>query len=65
MSPNQQKRQPDYFMRTIQMAAIIGGCVYGGMQADKGIGTKFPIFTLSLSLIGVAIAIYILVRDNK
>ena len=65
MSLNQPKKQPDYFSRSIQMAAIIGGCVYGGYQADKGIGLKFPVFTLILSLIGVALGIYIFVRDSN
>ncbi len=43
----------------------MGGCAYGGFQADKAIGLKFPVFTLVLSLIGVALGIYIFVRDSK
>lgn len=64
MSPNQPKKQPDYMSRSFQMAAIIGGCAYGGYAADKAIGLKFPVFTLVLSLIGVAFGIYIFVRDS-
>jgi len=47
------------------MAVIMGGCAYGGFQADKSLDFKFPIFTLLLSLIGVALGIYIFVRDSK
>lgn len=65
MSTNQPKKQPDYFSRSIQMAVIIGGCAYGGFQADNSLGLKFPSFTLTLSLIGVALGIYIFVRDSK
>jgi hypothetical protein len=65
MSLNQPKKQPDYLSRSIQMAVIMGGFAYGGFQADKGLGLKFPVFTLILSLIGVALGIYIFVRDSK
>lgn len=65
MPTNQPKKQPDYFSRSVQMAVIIGGCAYGGFQADKSLGLKFPSFTLTLSLIGVALGIYIFVRDSK
>ena len=47
------------------MAVIIGGCAYVGFQADKGLGLKLPAFTLTLSLIGVALGIYIFVRDSN
>ena len=65
MSLNQPKKQPDYFSRSIQMGLIIAGSAYGGYQADKGLGLKFPVFTLVLSLIGVALGIYIFVRDSN
>lgn len=65
MPTNQPKKQPDYLSRSIQMAIVMGGLAYGGFQLDKAIGIKFPIFTLLLSLIGVALGIYIFVRDTK
>lgn len=64
MSPSQPKKQPDYLSRTFQVAVIIGGATYGGYSADKAVGWKFPVFTLILSLIGVALGIYIFVRDS-
>lgn len=65
MSSNQQKKQPDYLVRSFQMAITIGLGVYGGYRIDKLTGIKFPIFTVILSLLSVALAIYILVRDSK
>jgi disulfide bond formation protein DsbB len=65
MPANQPKKQPDYLSRSIQMAVVMGGCAFGGFQSDKALGLRFPIFTLVLSLIGVALGIYIFVRDSK
>lgn len=61
---NQPKKQPDYLSRSLLMAAIISGCAYGGHEADKALSLKFPAFTLTLSLIGVVLGIYIFVRDS-
>ena len=64
MSPKSPKKQPDYLSRSIQMAVIMGGCAYGGYASDQALDLKFPVFTLILSLIGVALGIYIFVRDS-
>lgn len=64
MSSNQPKKQPDYASRAIQMAIIIAGFAIGGYYADKSLALKFPVFTLVLSLLGVALGIYIFVRDS-
>jgi F0F1-type ATP synthase assembly protein I len=45
-----------------QMVAIIGICTYGGYHLDKWIHT-LPLFTILLSLGGVAIAIYVSIKD--
>lgn len=47
------------------MAIAIGLGVYGGLQLDRLLAWKFPLTTILLSLLGVALAIYILVRDTS
>jgi hypothetical protein len=47
----------------IQMAVIIGLGAYGGIKLDELIGIKFPVFTILLSLLSVALAIYISIKD--
>ncbi len=48
-----------------QMAAIIGLGAYGGWWADQHTGWKFPLLTLVGSLGGVAIALYILLKETR
>lgn len=45
------------------MAAIIIGGVFGGIQLDKWLQLKFPIFTLILTLLSVFLAIYYFIKD--
>ncbi len=47
----------------LQMGAIITGGVLGGIQLDKWLGLKFPIFTLVLTLFSVFAAIYYFIKD--
>lgn len=47
----------------IQMAAIIVGGVLGGIQLDKWLKFKFPIFTLVLTLLSVFLAMYYFIKD--
>ena len=47
----------------IQMAAIIVGGTLGGIELDKQLELKFPVFTLSLTLLSVFLAIYYFIRD--
>lgn len=47
----------------IQMAAIIVGGVLGGIQLDKWLQLKFPVFTLVLTLFSVFLAIYYFIKD--
>lgn len=47
----------------VQMAAIIVGGVLGGIELDKYLKIKFPIFTLVLTLLSVFLAIYYFIRD--
>jgi len=46
-----------------QMLVIIGLGVFGGFKLDKKLELKTPIFTLIFSLLSVAVAIYLSVRD--
>lgn len=52
-----------YSNMAFQMGAIIGAFTFGGYQLDKWIHT-IPLFTVILSLAGVAIAIYISIKDE-
>jgi ATP synthase protein I len=45
-----------------QMIIIIGGGTYGGIKLDEHFETK-PIFTAIISLLSVAIAIYLALKD--
>lgn len=61
-----KKRPNDYLKYSgmgIQMAAIITGGVLAGIQLDKWLQIKFPIFTLVLTLLSVFLAIYYFIKD--
>jgi hypothetical protein len=47
----------------VQMGAIITGGVLGGVQLDKWLQLKFPIFTLVLTLLSVFLAMYFFIKD--
>ncbi len=47
----------------IQMAVIIGLGTYGGIKLDALISIKFPVFTILFSLLSVALAIYVSIKD--
>lgn len=71
MNNNKQENNPKkslnnyakYSAMGIQMAVIIVGGVLGGIQLDKWLGLKFPIFTLVLTLFSVFLAIYYFIKD--
>ena len=69
-SNSTKKKQPDdkvsmmrYASMGTQMMAIIGLGVFGGVKLDEYLGWKTPICTLVLSLLSVAAAIYLSVKD--
>jgi hypothetical protein len=65
-SPNKQPNDfYKYTSMSFKMGAVIAGGALGGYYADAAIGWKFPLFTLVLSLTGVALAIYIVIADTK
>ncbi len=68
MSEKPQKPQrSNGFMRyagmAAQMAAIIGCGVWGGMRLDRISGGTSHLWTLTLSLISVGVAMYLSIRD--
>jgi hypothetical protein len=52
-----------YSGMAIQMVVIILAGVWAGKQLDKWLVLKFPIFTLTLSLLSVFGAVYYVVKD--
>ncbi|MBK6446728.1 MAG: AtpZ/AtpI family protein [Bacteroidetes bacterium] len=52
-----------YASMATQMLAIIGLGVWGGVKLDAYLGLKVPVFTLVLSLLSVAAAIYLSIKD--
>lgn len=66
--PDKPKRPPlesyaRYSSLAFQMFAIIGLGIYGGIKLDQWLKNRFPVFTLLLSVISVAAAIYTAVKD--
>lgn len=49
----------------IKMAVVIFAGVYGGQKLDEAMGNGTPWMTILLSLVGVAIAIYIVISDTS
>ncbi|MBL0256326.1 MAG: AtpZ/AtpI family protein [Bacteroidetes bacterium] len=52
-----------YASMATQMLAIIGLGVWGGVKLDAYLGLKVSVFTLVLSLLSVAAAIYLSIKD--
>ncbi|MEI6062637.1 MAG: AtpZ/AtpI family protein [Bacteroidota bacterium] len=66
--PADEKRPPlesyaRYSSLAFQMFAIIGLGVFGGVKLDQWLKIGFPVFTVVLSLLSVAAAIYTAVKD--
>lgn len=66
--PDKEKRPPlesyaRYSSLAFQMFAIIGIGIYGGVKLDQWLKIGFPVFTVLLSIISVAAAIYSAVKD--
>jgi len=66
--PEKEKRPPlesyaRYSSLAFQMFAIIGLGIYGGVKLDQWLKIGFPVFTVLLSIISVAAAIYAAIKD--
>lgn len=65
----QKKKQPltdygKYAAMAFQMGAIIALGVWGGVKLDEKFPlTRFPIFTIALSLLSVFGAMYFVIKD--
>jgi ATP synthase protein I len=51
-----------YSNLAFQMFAIIGIGIFGGIKLDQWLKTGFPVFTVLMSIISVAAAIYSAIR---
>lgn len=62
------KKLPDAIVKysglSIKMAIAILGGVYLGKYIDEKLALETPVFTLILSLIGLALAIVIIIKDT-
>lgn len=45
------------------MALIIGGGCYGGYKLDQYFKNTTPVYTIILSLLSIALALYIVLKD--
>jgi hypothetical protein len=66
--PGKQPQKPlnayaKYSALGVQMAIIIGGGCYGGFKLDEHYKNVTPVFTIILSLVSIAIAMYIVLKD--
>lgn len=63
------KQRPNDFYRysgmAIKMGVVICAGVFGGQKLDENFEMETPVFTIVLSLLSVAVAMYIVVNDTK
>jgi len=52
-----------YSSIAIQMGVIVFGGAYGGLKLDEYINWEFPIFTIFLTILSVAAAVYLAIKD--
>ena len=67
LKPDRKNRPPlesyaRYSSLAFQMFAIIGLGIFGGVKLDNWLNIGFPVFTVLLSIISVAAAIYSAVK---
>lgn len=62
-----QPNQPNLFFKysslVIQMGVVIGLFAWGGNKLDSWYQNKKPVWTIILSLSGIAIGLYLVLRD--
>jgi F0F1-type ATP synthase assembly protein I len=60
-------KEPNRFLKysnlAIQMAVTIGLGAWAGVKLDKHYQTSKPVFTIILSLFGIAAALYLVLKD--
>ncbi len=68
-NPNKQSQKPlnsytKYSGLGLQMIIIIGGGCYAGYKLDDYFkNTETPIYTIILSLVSIALAMYVVLKD--
>lgn len=68
--PEQRKKGLNTFARyssiSFQMIAVIGAFAFAGYKIDESRHSKTPVFTAALSLVGVGVSMYQVVKQlNK
>lgn len=67
LSLQQTKKQLNSYARyssiAVQMAVIITLGVFGGKYLDEWLQLKFPVFILIFSVLSVALAVYLAIKD--
>lgn len=62
-----QPNRPDSFLKygnmALQMGAVIGLSAWGGKKLDLYFQNSSPVFTIVLSLLGIAAALYLALKD--
>ena len=62
-SPRRRPGNPmEYSSLGIQMAAMIGLCVFIGFKLDKKVQTEKPWFTIGFAIFGIAAAMFYVLR---
>lgn len=67
-NPNRKPQKPlnsyaRFSSLGMQMALIIAGGSYGGHKLDEHYGNRTPVWTIVLSLVSIAIALYLVLRE--
>jgi len=61
------QKQPNQFVKfsnlAIQMGLIIGLGAWGGHKLDQHYNTSKPVWTIVLSLLGIAAGLYVVLKD--
>ncbi|MCX6295072.1 MAG: AtpZ/AtpI family protein [Bacteroidetes bacterium] len=64
---NLPKKLPNSYVKYsgmgIKMATIMIGGTFAGIELDKWLQLKFPVFTLIFSMLSVFLAIYYFIKD--
>jgi len=62
-----QQKPPNLLFKygniAIQMAVVIGLSVWGGQKLDERAQNETPAYTIVLSLLGIAVALYLVLKD--
>ena len=68
MEPSRKKKKElnsyaRYSSIAFQMLGIMLAGVFGGRELDRWLEMQFPVFTLTLTILAVILAIYFVIKD--